>query len=460
MALRRDREPSTLAWVAAKCLLGAAILCCALSAVLAFSSLRNPGVQDCGNAFSYVVFGKRDIDVDASRLDQGEALRLAQQPTCRERAVPRMQQSLIAFGAFVALGIGGALVGLIDDRIAYAQAPRFETLLAARPVDAPGLLRPPPQLKREDIGRSLPPIEVWDVGWLAFFGAGGLVALVWYAVPDSVRLVLGQVDWKGIVGAAALVLASFLVAAIQLIGSSRRRVPPVEAVEVSVASSFIGPMQPSLGPLGLDAHYLTRLGRNRVHALADVRSRQLLGLVAWGLAVAVAVTQAGLGGLDAPSMPAWWYVPLGWCGLLVAVGIYRAPDRYARLVARPGWRAVRDLRGLATDPLRLGVSVVGALAMPLVEIATFAVVAVAVHDGVEFGRLAAVWVGVRTLTVVSPVNRGVGFIEPLAVLGLVAVGVPLPYAVVTVLLHRILVLWLPLVPGARAYRRLRTAKRL
>ena len=179
------------------------------------------------------------------------------------------------------------------------------------------------------------------------------------------------------------------------------------------------------------------------------------------LVTAVVVVQADVAGLPTPVWPAFWYVPLAWCVLLVVIGGARGPDRLRRLVARPGWAAAKDLVHLVrSDPLRGGVLLAACLALPLIELATFAVVAVAVHDGVEFGRLAAVWAVARALAAVSPLNRGVGFLEPLATVGLVAVGVPLPYAVVTVLVHRLLTLWLPMVPGAWATRRLRTSRRI
>ncbi len=460
MTPRRDRDQSTVGWVVAKCLLLGAVIALGVSAYLAFSPLRNPEVQECGSSFSFIVGNKRDLPVDFARFSQGDALRLAQQPTCRERALPRLQESMIGFGAFVLLSLLGASVGLIDDRVAYWRSPRFETLLAERPSAATGRLRAAPQLKREAIGRALPVVDTWDVGILAVLGIGGAGALVVFTGAEPASDVLAQVDWRGIVAAAVLVIAGFLVAAGQLVASSRRPIPPKEAVEVGMASAFLGPLQPSLGPLGLDAHYLTKVTRNRGHAIADLRARQSLGIIASIGIGAVVLFQAQIASLPTPVWPAFWYLPLGWCALALMIGGVRAVDRISRLAVRPGWQAVKDSAQLARDVPRFGVAVVGALAMPLIEIAAFVAVGVAVHVGVEFARLAAVWVGVRALSVVSPLNRGVGFVEPLATLGLLAAGVPVPYAVVTVLLHRALTLWLPMIPGATAFRRLRKAERL
>jgi len=446
--------------VVAKCLLLGAAIALGVSAYLAFSPLRNPEVQECGSAFSYIVGNKRDLPVDFARYSQSDALRLAQQPTCRERALPRLQEAMIGFGAFVLLSILGASVGLIDDRVAYWRSPRFETLLAERPTAATGRLRPAPQLKRETIGRALPPIDTWDVGILAILGIGGAGALVAFTGPGPASDVLAQVDWRGILGAAVLVVAGFLVAAGQLVAASRRPIPPLEAVEVGSASAFLGPLQPSLGPLGIDAHYLTKVTRNRGHAIADLRARQSFGIVASVAIGAFVLFQAQIASLPTPVWPSFWYVPLGWCALLLMIGGVRAPDRLGRLAVRPGWQALKDSVQLARDLPRFGVAVVAAIALPLVEIATFVSIGVAVHVGVEFARLGAVWVGVRALSVLSPLNKGVGFVEPLATLGLLAAGVPVPYAVVTVLLHRALTLWLPMVPGVTAFRHLRKAERL
>lgn len=461
IAEARYREPSSIGWVVSKCLLLGAFIAVGIAAYLAFSPVRNPEVQDCGNSFTFVVLGKADAVVDFGRLDNPESVRKAQQPTCRERTTPRLQEALTAFGAFVALGLLGAIVGLVDDRVAYHRAPRFETLLAERPKEATGRMRPAPQLARSTIGRALPPIDLWDVGWLAVLGVGGAAALVVFAGAGPVGTVLGQVDWRGIAGAALLVAVATFVAGLQLVASSRRRLSMIDAVEMSAASSFLGPVQPALGPLGLDVHALTRLSRNRAHALSDSRVRQILAVVVTVPLTAWVLVQAELGSLPTPQWPRFWYVPLGWCAVLLFVGGARSIDRYRRLAVRPGWRALRDLQAVVrVDPMRVAISLGAAVVLPLVEVSTFVVVAVATHDGVEFGRLAAVWLGARALGVLSPLNRGVGFIEPAATLGLLVIGVPVPYAVVTVLVHRVLTLWLPMIPGARAHRRLRNATKL
>jgi uncharacterized protein (TIRG00374 family) len=56
--------------------------------------------------------------------------------------------------------------------------------------------------------------------------------------------------------------------------------------------------------------------------------------------------------------------------------------------------------------------------------------------------------------VVAPTPDGVGLVEPVLALGLIAAGVDAAPAVAAVLIWRLVALWVPMLPGWLAYRRL------
>ncbi|MFN8041625.1 MAG: hypothetical protein U0Q07_20585, partial [Acidimicrobiales bacterium] len=96
---RSDRPRSSLLWVTAKCLLAGALVAGVVTALLAFVPVRNPNVQDCGTPLGWVVFNRTDVPVEPGRPGApANARQLADQPTCRDRVTPRLQQTLIAFG--------------------------------------------------------------------------------------------------------------------------------------------------------------------------------------------------------------------------------------------------------------------------------------------------------------------------------------------------------------------------
>ncbi|MEZ5144045.1 MAG: lysylphosphatidylglycerol synthase domain-containing protein [Acidimicrobiales bacterium] len=454
---RRERAPSTLLWVMAKCLLAGALVAGVVTAFLAFSPMRNPNVQDCGTPLGFVVFNRTDVPVDVGAPGAPpDARALADQPTCRERVIPRLQQTLIAFAAFLGLALVGAVLGLLDDRLAYHRAPRFESLLRERPSGAPNLLRPPPALDTRDVGSRLPPVELLDVVVPVALFAIAAAGLVVFAGTDEVRAAFDdRGSGLGVLAVLALVALAFVVAGAQLVVSHRRPIPVGTAVMANVAGAWLGRVLPALGPLGLDAHVLVRRGVERHEAITEQQARQWLGVLAH-VVVLVPVAVVGLGVVTSrPSWPDLWWVPALWSALVVLVGLTRAADRWRRLVVRPDRRGLAALGRLLGDPVRAVAGASAALALTLVHTFAFVVTVGWAGGGLDFAPLALVFLGAVTAALVAPSPSGVGLFEPLAVLGLVWAGMAVAPAVVAVLAYRLLALWAPMPVGALAARLLR-----
>ncbi|MCX7619561.1 MAG: flippase-like domain-containing protein [Acidimicrobiales bacterium] len=440
----------------AKTLLVGSLVALVAAAWLAFTPLRNPGVQDCGTAIGFVVFNRPDLK--ATPGESPEATRRSLQPTCRERAVPQMQRAAIAFAAFVGLGLLGAVVGLIDDRIAYRRAPRFESLLRAPPPDAPGMyLRPPPQLDQRQLGRVLPPFERLDLGLLLGVGVLSAAGLVWLAGSQQVDVVSSGLRWPFVAVVVAAIFAGHLIAAAQLALSAPAQVRLIDALEVTAASNFASRLLPPLGPLGLEAHFLAKRAHGEVSAVLRAEGgRQLIGVFGFVTVSVVAVLQADLRHLPHVDLPKRWPYLLAAVCLFLLLGVSRAADRIRYLTVKPSFDGLRSLL-TGSGGAGLGVA---AVALPLAHVVAFGASVATVGGELSFWRIAVIALVSMLAAALVPTPGGVGAVECTAVLGLLIAGVAVGTAVVAVLVWRSLTFWVPLVVGAFPFQRLRRTNAL
>lgn len=439
----------------AKTLLVGALVALVVSLWLAFTPLRNPGIQDCGTAIGFVIFNRPDLK--ATPGESPEATRQSLQPTCRERAKPQLQRAAIAFGAFVGLALLGAVLGLIDDRLAYWRAPRFESLLRERPEDAPGtILRPPPQLDRSLLGRALPPFELLDAALLVGIGGLTTAGLVWLAGPQQIELALEEARWAVLAVVIGAVIVGHLLAAAQLVLSASGRAALLPALEVSAAGAFAGRLLPPLGPLGFDAHYLAkRPDGSMPSVLQAVGGRQLAGVIGFVVVALVTGVSSALSDLPHVDLPDRWPILAGAVGLFALVGLSRSAARFRLLTVQPSLDGLRSTFGQPGGALQGIALLMAGVALPLANVVAFGAAVAALGGDPTFWRMALVALAAMFAAALVPTPGGVGAVECTAVFGLLVTGVPVGPAVVAVLVWRMLTFWLPLVAGALPFRRLR-----
>jgi undecaprenyl-diphosphatase len=448
----------------ARCLLLASLIALAVAVGLAASPVQNPGVQDCGAPLAFVVANRTSVKVSVDGPNAPpNAPTLLLQPTCRERVDVQLLRALVAFSAFLVLGLLGAVIGLVDDRWQYHRAPRFETLLRDRPADAPGHIRPPPVVAPDDVGRALPPVESPDVWILVGLSALVIVALSIFAGWRAVSDAIGGAGTAGLVGLGVLEVGLLAIGGAQLWLSQPEPPPepltPVEAAEVALGASAATRLLPGLGPLGFDAQALVARGDERGPALRGQQARQFAGL-AVHVVLLVGLALIGLGDRPPVTLPAGWWAVAAVGGLLVLVGAARGVGRWSRLVVKPRWSALRDL---AVGDRGRGAWLLGSsFGMTLLHGLTFAL-AVGLASSIEGGlpasatvlKLLLVYVVAAVAGTVSPTPGGLGAFDATAVLALLLVGLPAGSAVAGVLLYRLATLWLPVVVGLVPFTRFR-----
>jgi hypothetical protein len=449
-------------WTTGRVLLVAAAIAFGIAVHLGSRTVENPGVQECGSPVAFLVLDRDNVVVRPGDPDAPpDALALARQPTCRDLATVEAERAALAFGAFLTLGLLGIAFGLLDDRIAYRRAPRFETLLRPLPEDAPVRRAAYLRVPESAVVADLPPLERPEV--LGFVGVSlaTSAALVGVAGIDDVGAVARDVEAPGVLVAVLAIVVVHALAVAQRVLAYTGLTSPVDAARHVVATSFGARVRPLVGWAGLDLHRLVRapasgsepLTRQAAHR--QVGALQLACLSAHGLGVVV-VALAGFaaGAFDADVAPTARVVAAVTVVVLV-LGAGMAFDRVRGMPVRPDASA-RD-RLVALGAARAW-SVVGVSSARLVaDVVVLVAVVAACGGGAAVVGVAATSVLAVTLGAAGPLPDGLGVVDAALVVGLVAAGAPLATAVVAVVLWRLVTTWLPLIPGAVLARRLRSA---
>jgi uncharacterized membrane protein YbhN (UPF0104 family) len=395
-------------------------------------------VQDCGTTAGFVFHNR-----ESQRIEPGDpgapdnVADLATQPTCRDLVDLQLRRTAVALGAFFGLGLVGAICGIIDDRIDYHRAPRFESLLRPLPDDAPVRLSTRLRVDEDEIDTELPLVEPPQVAALV---AGLIVALVALPVAAGVgdtTEAVGQLSWTAVaLGVLAVMAAAALGVAERVVAYDR--VNPGTAARVVATGMWRVRVAPLVGWYGLDFHHLRRSGTSRDDADTQVGDLQAASLTAH-LVVLVAASVVALGDGAEPT----WTRGVVAVGLLVVFVVLGAatsvPARIAGLPMRP--RRVPPLASFGPLVAIAGVRV-------LFDGAIVAAAVAALGGGVSGARLVAVAAVATVAGAATPLPSGSGVVEATLFIGLVSGGMAPGSAAVAALLARLLSTWVPMIPGA------------
>jgi uncharacterized membrane protein YbhN (UPF0104 family) len=447
------RRP-TRTWLVARVLLVLAALAFVTTAVLAFWPVDNPGVQRCGAPFVFALGGD-NVRLRAS--DPALTPELAprvDQPTCRERTDQRLVRAGVALVAAVVLGLAGAVLGLVDDRLALRRAPRFESLLRSRPDD-PGRRWDRPVVPVDDVGRRLPEVEGRDVARLVVGGALAMVGLLLVVgIGDGLDALRGM-RLLPLLGLVAVVPIGWALTAVERDAAHRVARPLLDRAAGAVATSFVSPVLPEFGASGLDAHHEVELGSSRDRAVAEAGTLVSVAAVVHAvLAVSLVLVVVG-GGVPSAALPERGVVVVAAALLLALAGAVTARRRWRQLVVRPDGRAVAVLRSRSSHPAVLVTLVVAAAGLALLPGLALWLATAAIGSGIDVAvALALGLLAVVAGVVLGPLPAGVGVVEAVLALGLWRAGMGASDAVGVVVVLRVVTLWLPIGPGALAARRL------
>lgn len=284
-----------------------------------------------------------------------------------------------------------------------------------------------------------------------------LIALVYVAYPfiSSVPTFFSELrtaDWKWAVLGLGISALTYLGAAAALWACASGLVRFHNLVIMQVANTFAATTTPAgVGGLALSVRFLQKGGLGAVRATAAVALQQSVQVITHvGLLIlfsVVAGTSADLSRF-VPD-PTVVYLIVG--ALLGILGTFTLVPTLRRWLGKAVGPQLKDLIGelsdLARDPKRFALIFLGcAMTTVGAALALWASIE-AFGGGTTFVTVTVVTMIGGTLASAAPTPGGVGAVEAVLIGGLVALGLPASTAVPSVLLYRVLTVWLPVFLG-------------
>lgn len=271
---------------------------------------------------------------------------------------------------------------------------------------------------------------------------------------------IANAEWGWVIAAALFAAASYVAAAMALLGFVPERVPFLRTVAAQVAASFVKIVAPAaVGGVALNTRFLQRAGVRPGLAVASVGASQLFGL---GCHILMLLSFGYLTGTEkTPSLSPSRTVIGGLLTVAVLVLVVTSVPFLRKFVVT----RVRSLFAgvvprmldVLQRPQKLVTGIGGMLLLTACFVMCLDASIRAFGDettSVSIASVAVVFLAGNALGSAAPTPGGVGAVEATLTVGLIAVGLPKEVAAPAVLLFRLLTLWLPVLPGWLAFNHL------
>jgi glycosyltransferase 2 family protein len=316
---------------------------------------------------------------------------------------------------------------------------------------------------REQILQLRPEIEVAPVR-LERFGPRTVVSIIAGTVGvyfllsqlGNVNLgrLLAQADWRWAAAGLLASAATYLAAAMMLIGFVPERLSLPQTVLVQLAGSFVKLVAPAaVTGVAVNTRFLQKAGVRPGQAVASVGASQLTGLMIHIMLLVCFGFITGSSGTEsiAPSRT----VVIGLLAVAVlAVGVFAIPP-LRRLVATrlKGLFSgvVPRLLDVLQSPRKIFTGLGGTLLLTAAFVICLEASIRAFGGSLSWTTVAVVFLTGNALGSAAPTPGGLGAVEGALSLGLTLSGLPAETATSAVLLFRVLTFWLPVLPGWAAF---------
>ncbi|MEO3763109.1 flippase-like domain-containing protein [Streptomyces sp. B5E4] len=262
--------------------------------------------------------------------------------------------------------------------------------------------------------------------------------------------VLSQANWRWAALAAVFSSATYLAAALSLLGFVPERVPYGRTVLAQVAASFVKLVAPAaVGGVALNTRFLQKSGVRPGLAVASVGASQLFGL---GSHILLLLTFGYLTGTErTPSLSPSRTVIAGLLAAAVLILIVTAVP-FLRKAVSSRIRSlfagvVPRMLDVLQRPQKLAAGIGGMVLMTLSFVLCLDASVRAFGGDLSFASVAVVFLAGNALGSAAPTPGGVGAVELALTAGLTAAGMPSDTALSAVLLFRLLTFWMPVLPG-------------
>ncbi|MFJ7770787.1 lysylphosphatidylglycerol synthase domain-containing protein [Streptomyces sp. NPDC097107] len=264
---------------------------------------------------------------------------------------------------------------------------------------------------------------------------------------------ISNAQWGWVAAAVLFSAASYIAAAMALLGFVPEKVPFLRTVAAQVAGSFVKIVAPAaVGGVALNTRFLQRAGVRPGLAVASVGASQLFGL---GCHILMLLAFGYLTGTEkTPSLSPSRTVIAGLLTVAVLVLVVTSVPFLRKFVVT----RVRSLFAgvvprmldVLQRPQKLVTGIGGMLLLTACFVMCLDASIRAFGDettSISLASVAVVFLAGNALGSAAPTPGGVGAVEATLTVGLIAVGLPKEVAAPAVLLYRLLTLWLPVLPG-------------
>lgn len=267
-------------------------------------------------------------------------------------------------------------------------------------------------------------------------------------------------EWGWVAAAVLFSAASYFAAAMSLLGFVPERVPFMRTVGAQVAGSFVKIVAPAaVGGVALNTRFLQRQGVRPGLAVASVGASQLFGL---GCHILMLLSFGYLTGTEkTPSLSPSRTVIAGLLTVAVLVLVVTSVPFLRKFVVTRVRSLFAGVIPRMLDVLQRPQKLLTGIGGMLLLTACFVMCLDASirafgteGSSISIASVAVVFLAGNALGSAAPTPGGVGAVEATLTVGLIAVGLPSEVAAPSVLLYRLLTLWLPVLPGWLAFNHL------
>lgn len=259
-----------------------------------------------------------------------------------------------------------------------------------------------------------------------------------------------------LIGLLASILTCFAGAVVQFAaGNLSGRFSDITLLQF--AGSFVNHFLPfSVGVIHLNSRYYLKLGKQRVQAITVATIPIIFEITITVIMVAIispiTITQL-INKLHPKHLSAWLILLIVAVLLMIMLAIIKYRSRFRKLISEL-LAAVKEIRG--GQQLILLVS--GSVAIALLATVALFLSILAVHASVPVTSVFIIYVTASLVSEIVPTPGGIGATEAVLILALVAASLSLSQAVAAVLIYRLVMFWLPMIPGGLALHSLNRQK--
>ncbi len=313
------------------------------------------------------------------------------------------------------------------------------------------LIRPTAVIEPAKLERLSPRILI---SWIA--GAVAAYVLLSQLANFNLGDVINQARWVWVLVAAFFSGLTYVAAAMSLLGFVTEKVSFLRTLLAQVAGDFVKLVAPTaIGGVALNTRFLQRAGVRPGLAVASVGASQLFGL---GSHIVLLLAFGYLTGTEhAPQISPSRTVIAGLLTVAVLILVVTAVPALRKFVVT----RVRSLFAgvvprmldILQRPRKLVTGIGGMLLLTVANVLCLdaSIRAFGGGDKISYAGIAVAFLAGNALGSAAPTPGGVGAVETALIGALTFGGLPADTAVPAVLLFRLMVFWLPVLPGWMAF---------